>query len=476
MEEEPPQKNNNDGETVTQHELKEKTPESAAGGGASNVISNKIHQYPPQQPIQPHYFPPQLQYLPGQFQAYAQMYPYPPMFGYHFPPPPQPTQHNIIMVPPLYAMPTPFATSVSPAISGTKDTPKKEESKDILSSSAQDETSGEASSITVTPTVSTETSTSFSGDIGSGSPHHTPLQAQTVTKTRTHLLVDSQISLQESISAENEPGTASLKLTSKTMGEVDGVCLVKEQKNVLNEATTHHERGALSKKQDEGDLLPCTSSKKQEENLLPCSSPKKKVTLPCSSAPKMAAIEGKMKESKESFDNNASPEKEKSKTAMLDDIDTLALRCANKKRKEREGVESLLLLSCVAEDMKSSENEDTLCHKEQKSVQVVKQSKKRKLLLPMRADRKDKPLPKRMPPPPQRFPAFFHFLLDCRQEIEKDIFSDEDTCQGLERTQKIAEEGARRWLKLDEDVKERWAEVSSRKYRGLLSEAEGKKR
>jgi len=87
----------------------------------------------------------------------------------------------------------------------------------------------------------------------------------------------------------------------------------------------------------------------------------------------------------------------------------------------------------------------------------------------MRTDRKEEgPLPKRMPEPPQRTPAFFHFLLHHKESIEQAIFSD-DTCYGLERSEQVAKEGALWWLATTDDEKQRWADVSTQKYLGLLS-------
>ena len=155
----------------------------------------------------------------------------------------------------------------------------------------------------------------------------------------------------------------------------------------------------------------------------------------------------------------------------LDDLDNaLVFHCADTDTKFREGVESLLLLSQVAEKLKPTEEDSNMgsIHTQQSGQE--KPSKKRKLQLPMRTDRKEEgPLPKRMPEPPQRTPAFFHFLLHHKESIEQAIFSDEDTCYGLEKSEQVAKEGAMWWLASTDDEKQRWADVSTQKYLGLLS-------
>ena len=319
-------------------------------------------------------------------------------------------------MPPTFAEPS-FATT-----SPKKASDKMEEMNGGggKSLSAEDKELGKASKHFSVEPIVTADEASPGSYTGCESPRDTP---QPVSKTE--LLMDSNISLQEySTSTESVSESALSKLPSEAMGndvEERDDCLQEEQNNVVNVT--------------KDELLPLSLTKKHDD-LLPD-------TVCC----------------------NDSILEEEQRKVVLDDIDSLALRCADKKRKEREGLESLLLLSRVAEDLRSSGDED---NKTKQPSGQSKQLKKRKFQLPMRADRKDGPLPKRMAPPPQRTPAFFHFLLHHRQAITRKIFPDEGKCHGLEMTQKIAEEGAVWWLKLGEKEKQKWVDVSTREHQSLL--------
>jgi hypothetical protein len=436
------QKNNNSiGGVEAAQELKA-TAES--GSVISGINKN---QFPTQPMIPPHYFPPQ-QYPPNQFPGYPMypMMPYPQMYGYHqFP-------HHMNMMPPQsYAMPPTFAKppKAPPATSATDAPNKVAESKDWTRSAPADRTSDETISLSVKPTVSTESSSGE--DTGSGA-NPSDTQSSAAMKTKTEMLSNSQISLQGCTSVESESETALLEQTFK-LPQGDNV--EANNGNALKKNTTVS---------DQEDLLPPSSQMKQEDR--PSSSPPKMEEV--IEEPWMKTEAHPQDDSTTSSNKAAVHEKEKKSEVLLHEIDSIAIQCADKRRNEQEGIESLLLLSRVA-DVRSSEDESNKVsiHKQQSGQD--KPSKKRKLQLPMRADRKEEPVPKRVPPPPQRTPAFFYFLLHHKESIEQAIFSDEDTCCGLERSQKVATEGARWWLQSTEDEKQMWADVSTQKYLDLLS-------
>lgn len=358
---------------------------TAASGGVNK------NQFSTQLIIPPHYFPPQ-QYPPWQYPGYSMypMMPHPQMYGYQFP-------HHMHMMPPQYAMPTAFAkppTSASSATSAKYAPNKVAQSKDgARYTPPADSTSDEMTSLSIKPTVSTETS---SGD-DTGSDAN-PIDTQSA----------------------------------------NGV--------------------------DQNDLSPNSSHKNQDDR-------------PSSSPPEMEEVLEEQQRRTEAHpcnddsatsSNEAIPDLEEKSEVALHEIDSLSLRCADTKRNEQEGIESLLLLSRVAGDLRSAEDKSTKVPIHKQQCEQDKPSKKRKLQLPLRADRKGGHVPKRVPPPPHRTPAFFYFLLHHKESIEQAIFSDEDTCCGLERSEKVAEEGARWWLQSSEDEKRMWADVSSQKFLDLL--------
>lgn len=408
---------------------------AAESGGVGGMNTYQFQTMPP------HYFPPQqYQPAPGQFPGYPMyppMMPYPQMYGYHQYPP---HMMNINMNMPCqpYTMPPAFAnpTSTPPTTTSANDSPNKVEAKDVgRSAPADNKTLDETSSLSVRPTVSTETSST--DDTGSDSPSDIQ-QPAAVMKSKTG---NSHICLQGSTSVESEPKTALLKQASNPPPgynvEAKNSDALKEKHITVNE---------------QEDLLPLSSNKKQE--------PKKEEVIEESQKVTKAHPH---EDDSTTRPNHATPEKEEKSEVMLDDIDSLTVQCADAKRKDQEGIESLLLLSKVAENMTPSEDRSN-------DNSIHKPSNKRKLQLPMRADRKEGPLPKRVPPPPpQRTPAFFHFLLYNKESIEQGIFSDDDTSYGLERSEQVATEGAKLWLNLTEDEKQRWADVSTQIYLGVLS-------
>ncbi|KAK1749289.1 hypothetical protein QTG54_001228 [Skeletonema marinoi] len=417
------------------------TDECGVGGTRKN-------QFPTQQPMMPpHYFPPH-QYPPGHFPGYP-MYPpmpYPHMYGYHqYPPRTHPHMNVNTMRQPYNAMPPAFAkppNSVPQAIFSTKND-LKVEAKAGGRSAPADKPLDQKSSLSIKPTVSTETSRSAS-----------PSDTQPVVmKTKTEMMSNSQVSLQGSTSVETEPDTFVMKQPFKRSEsdlETSGHVL-KEKQNTVNE---------------QEDVLPLTQQKKQED-LPSLLSPEKEEFI---HKPREEIQVHPYADASTTSSNFAVPEKEKSEV-NLDDLDNaLVFHCADTDTKFREGVESLLLLSQVAEKLKPTEEDSNMgsIHSQQSGQE--KPSKKRKLQLPMRTDRKEEgPLPKRIPEPPQRTPAFFHFLLHHKESIEEAIFSDEDTCYGVERSEQVAKEGALWWLATTDDEKQRWADVSTQKYLGLLS-------
>jgi hypothetical protein len=437
---------------VAQKEVKATTVECGVGSSSSS-------QFPPQQPmIPPHYFPPhQHQYHPpGHFPGFPAyppppMMPYPQMYGYHQYPPHmmRPPHHNVLM-PPAFAKPATSASAIQ-AISSMKDTPNKTEAKEDDVSARESKTLEQKNSLPIKPTVSTETS--VSGSLSDTKP------VGVFEEKKIETVIKPQVSL------ESEPDATVSKQQSKNWGIND---LATNNGHALKE-TQHH----ITVDHQEG-ILPFTSQKKLEIN------------LPSSSPPEMEEVAEKsqreieahpQKDDSTTSSSNAIDEKEEKKSeAKLDDIDDFnAIQCDDTtNRQVLEGVESLLLLSEVAASRKPSEEDEPKNNMDSIPGQPSEQSKplkKRKLQLPMHADRMEEgPLPKRMPPSPQRTPAFFQFLLHNRESIEQAISSYGDTsCYGLERSEMVAKEGAMWWLALAEDEKQRWADLSTQKYLGLLS-------
>ena len=127
-------------------------------------------------------------------------------------------------------------------------------------------------------------------------------------------------------------------------------------------------------------------------------------------------------------------------------------------------------MSRVAESIKPAEEESNMGSTDKQQSGQGRPLKKRKLQLPMRADRKEGQLPKRMLAAPQRTPAFFQFLLHHKESIEQTIFPDGNApLYGLERSEMVAKEGAMWWLASSEDEKQRWADISTQNYLGLRS-------
>eukprot|EP00574_Skeletonema_japonicum_P009377 CAMPEP_0201727684 /NCGR_PEP_ID=MMETSP0593-20130828/13174_1 /ASSEMBLY_ACC=CAM_ASM_000672 /TAXON_ID=267983 /ORGANISM="Skeletonema japonicum, Strain CCMP2506" /LENGTH=447 /DNA_ID=CAMNT_0048219579 /DNA_START=1 /DNA_END=1344 /DNA_ORIENTATION=+ len=411
------------------------------------------NQFPMQQHMTmmpPHYFPPH-QYPPGHFPGYP-MYPppmpYPQMYGYHQYPPHMNVNmmrqpHNVM--PPGFAKP-PAPACVPQATSYTKDVPYKVEAKNGDGSARAGKTLDQTNSRSITPTVSTET-------LVSNSPSDTP---PVVMKKKTETMINSQVSLQGSTSDDSEDDTTESKEPFKNSGN-----------DLAANGRVLKEKEHITVNKQEGTLF--LKSQKKQDNF-PCSSPSEKEEVIQQSQKEIHAYlheDG----STTTYDCAVQEEEEKSEVKVDDIGDSLVLHCADTNRQVLEGVESLLLLSRVAEKRKPSEDESNMSmgsiHKQQSGQ--GKPLKKRKLQLPMRTDRKEGPLPKRMPTAPQRTPAFFHFLLHHKESIEQTIFSDRDASCGLERSEMVAKEGAMWWLASSEDEKQRWADISTQNYLGLLS-------
>lgn len=352
-------------------------------------------------------------------------------------------------MPPAFAKPA--ASAIQAISSTTKDTPNKAEVKDDVVSARESKTLDQKNSLHIKPTVSTETS--VSGSLSDTKPVFEEKKIETV--------INPQVSLQGSTSDESEPDAIVSKQQSKNWGnDLATSHALKETQHI----TVDHQEG----------ILPFTSQKKLVIN------------LPSSSPPEMEEVAEKsqreieahpQKDDSTTSSSNAIDEKEEKKSEVkVDDIDDFnALQCDDTtNRQVLEGVESLLLLSEVAASRRPSEEDEPKNNMDSIPKQPSEQSKplkKRKLQLPMYADRMEEgPLPKRMPPSPQRTPAFFQFLLHNRESIEQAIFSYGDTsCYGLERSEMVAKEGAMWWLALADDEKQRWADISTQKYLGLLS-------
>jgi len=376
----------------------------------------------------------------------APMMPYPQIFSYHQYPP-----H--MMRPPHNVMPQAFAKPAPQATSSTKGAPIKVEAKDGDSSARANKTLDQTISlpsyaVCFTPTVSTETS--VSGSLSDTKP--------VLVKKKTETTTNSQVSLQGSTSDESEPDTAVSKQPSKNWGN----------DLAANNGHVRNEKQHITVNQQE--VSPPLTSQKKLENL-PSSPPSEKEDIVQRTQKEMEAHPQEDDSTTTTSSIYAIDEKEEKSEVQLDDIDEFnATQRADTNRQVLEGVESLLLLSRVAESRRPSENDSDMVSIPKQPSGQSKPLKKRKLQLPMRADRKEEgPLPKRMPASPQRTPAFFHFLLHNRESIEQAIFSDGDTSYGLERSEQVAKEGAMWWLASTEDEKQRWAEVSTQKYLGHLS-------
>mmetsp|Transcript_18671 Transcript_18671/g.26595 ORF Transcript_18671/g.26595 Transcript_18671/m.26595 type:complete len:448 (-) Transcript_18671:611-1954(-) len=420
------------------------------GVGSTGIGKN---QFPTQQPMTmmpPHYYPPH-QYPPGHFPGYPMyppMMPYPQMYGYHQYPP---HMNANMMRQPHNVMPTGFAKPPAPvcapqATSSTKDARYRVEAKNDVVSARAGETLDRTNSRSITPTVSTETSSA------SNSPSSTQ---PVVMKKATETMINSQVSLQGSTSSESEDDTAESNQPFKNSGNV----LAVKGHDVLKEkqlTTVNEQDGTrLLKSQKKQDNLPCSSPSEKEEVI---QKPQKEVD---------ASIHEDV--STTTYDCTVHEEEEKSEEKVDDIGDSLVLRCDDTNRQVLEGVESLLLLSRVAEKIEPAEEVSNMGSIDNQQSGQGKPLKKRKLQLPMRADRKEGPLPKRMPAAPQRTPAFFQFLLHHKESIEQTIFPDGETSYGLERSEMVAKEGAMWWLASSEDEKQRWADISTHNYLGHRS-------
>lgn len=307
------------------------------------------------------------------------------------------------------------------------------------------ETLDQPNSRSITPTVSTETSSA------SNSPSNTQ---SVVMKDKTETMINSQVSLQGSTSSESEDDTAESNQPSKnSRNDLAAIGHVLQEKQLTT-----------VKKQEGTHLL---KSHKKHDDLTRSSPREKEEVIQESQKETDASIleDG----STTTYDCTVQEEEEKSEEKVDDIVDSLALRCADTNRQVLEGVESLLLLSRVAENIKPAEEESNMGSSDKHQSGQGRPLKKRKLQLPMRADRKEGKLPKRMHAAPQRTPAFFQFLLHHKESIEQTIFPDGDTSYGLERNEMVAKEGAMWWLASSEDEKQRWADISTQNYLGLRS-------
>lgn len=415
-------------------------------------VGIRKNQFPTQQPMTmmpPHYYPPH-QYPPGHFPGYPMyppMMPYPQMYGYHQYPP---HMNANMMRQPRNVMPQGFAKPPAPACapqvtSSSKDAPYKVEAKSDDGSSRAGKTLDQTKSRSITPTVSTETSSV------SNSPSDTQ---PVVMKNKTETMINSELSLQGSTSYESEDDATESKQPSKNSGNdfaVNGHVLKEKQLTTVNA--------------QDGTLL--LKSQKKQGNLPRASSSEKEAVIQKS----QKEIDASVHEdgSTTTYDCTVHEEEEKSEVKEDDICNSLALRCADTSRQVLEGVESLLLLSRVAENIKPAEVESSTGSIDKQQSGQGRPLKKRKLQLPMRTDRKEGPLPKRVPAAPQRTPAFFQFLLHHKESIEQTIFPDGDTSYGLERSEMVAKEGALWWLASSEDEKQRWADISTQNYLGLRS-------
>ena len=401
----------------------------AKAADENGVSCTKTHQFhhPTQYPMQmapPHYHPPH-QYPHGQFPGYP-MYPmmpypnpHPQVYGYHHHHQYHPHMNASMMRRPYSMTPAlakPHTSSAPPDISSSRTTPNEMDARIKDRSSALIGKKSEETSHQIKPTVSVETLASDAQPV--------PV---VVTKDKG-TMSDSYLSVKKPTSVESEADTVMLKQQSK-LAESDA----KVKPNVMNEKK--HRTVSSSSLQNEGAIPP---SQNDTYSILPKHDSTLSVLV---------------------------PQNEKSDTT-LGEIDSLAFRCANTNKKDREGVESLLLLSRAAENVRSSEDEAEKSSIQKQKSEHNKPLKKRKLQLPMYADRKEEgPLPKRkLQPPPQRTPAFFHFLLHHKEAIEKTIFSAEDTSFGFERSEMVAKEGAMWWMASSEEEKQRWATISTQNH------------
>ncbi len=415
--------------------------------GVGNTGTRK-NQFPSQQPMTmmpPHYYPPH-QYPPGHFPRYPMyppMMPYPQMYGYHQYPPHMNANmmrqpHNVM--PPGFAKPPAHACAPQATYS-TKDAPYKLETKNADVSAPTGETLDQTNSRSITPTVSTETSSE------SNSPSNTQ---PVVMKKAAETMINSQVSLQGSTSSESEEDTAESNQPSKNSGNND----LAVNGHVLQEkllTTVKKQEGThFLKSHKNNDYFTCSSPLEKEEVI--------------QESQKEADASILEDGSTTTYDCTVQEEEEKSEV-QVDDIS------ADTNRQVLEGVESLLLLSRVAESIKPAEEESNLGSTDKQQSGQGRPLKKRKLQLPMRADRKEGQLPKRMPAAPQRTPAFFQFLLHHKESIEQTIFPDGNApyAYGLERSEMVAKEGAMWWLASSEDEKQRWADISTQNYLGLRS-------